>query len=801
MMTRRKIILVLLSMILISSLAIAEPVVFSDSKLKDAIEVELGKLNPDTSDLLSLTELKIRFRRITSLKGIEHAKNLKSLNLIYNKIEDISSLTGLVKLETLNLAGNKISDISSLSKLTNLKELSLEGNEINDISLLSKFYKLESLDFSGNHITDVSPVSKLIELKKLKAFRNQISDISPIAGLINLTSLTISENNIKDISAISGMSKLEDVFLRDNPIRNLYVIKGLPRLTKFNGFKVAPGFDPVPEYTFIKLATQSITRIFFGALLTIYISILVIRFICKKKIRLFNSLFQMFKWLLITILPVSLIFGFHFHAPAKYLILIIIIIFFMASLLVPHKKRIWLIAAQIVTGIIIILFAPEDTSVWKPYTLENELANFNLKRAIPSEDNAAMIYNKLLENYDFKSDEFSTPFLSSEDYTNTECGFWKTKDYPELAKWLEQHKGLFDLVIKVSDKSKCYFPFSMEYQLSYPTDNLAGLKKSCILLIQSANNDVAEGEIDSAVEKYGACTQVGTHLQQQPNLISYLVAIACHALVEERLNELVVTGKLTKKQLDNIEQVVTSIPDDWQSLWTNIMEGECLIAKRLLIIDYEASSSGKARISLNTDKGLLVETKKIFRIPTEYDKTAKKEILFQKTCGISKWFYMPSNPQKAEAVVDDLHKDYFKMAMSDYQWGNELNDYPAKQFRLDFRSMCKVYLDMSAGNYIDAHNFFVEKVERRNALLLMVELKRFHNLNNRWPEKLEQIESRTSISADNFIYKPKDDSFMLYSKGIDGIDNNGKPVNRYKRKPEEPDDIVFWPLPPRKKTK
>jgi hypothetical protein len=54
------------------------------------------------------------------------------------------------------------------------------------------------------------------------------------------------------------------------------------------------------------------------------------------------------------------------------------------------------------------------------------------------------------------------------------------------------------------------------------------------------------------------------------------------------------------------------------------------------------------------------------------------------------------------------------------------------------------------------------------------------------------------VSKDPFIYKRDGDSFILYSKGFDGIDTGGKSKTIFD--PNKPsithlqDDILFWPV-------
>ena len=101
------------------------PVVFNDQNLKAAIEAGLGVTNPTESDMLELKNLNARKRNITSLTGLEYAKNMQTLDLSINQIEELSPLSGLANLKTLVLAANQVNTLSDFTGLTSIEKLNL----------------------------------------------------------------------------------------------------------------------------------------------------------------------------------------------------------------------------------------------------------------------------------------------------------------------------------------------------------------------------------------------------------------------------------------------------------------------------------------------------------------------------------------------------------------------------------------------------------------------------------------------------------------------------------------------------
>ena len=124
-----------------------EVVSIPDTNLAAAIRQEIeGSITTHT--LLNLTKLKVYSGGIKNLTGLQHAHNLRELDLGHNSITDISALAGLKQLWYLELPWNNISDVSALAELKQLKYLELTGNNISDVSPLER---LNLTGTRGNH--------------------------------------------------------------------------------------------------------------------------------------------------------------------------------------------------------------------------------------------------------------------------------------------------------------------------------------------------------------------------------------------------------------------------------------------------------------------------------------------------------------------------------------------------------------------------------------------------------------------------------------------------------------------------
>ena len=218
------------------------PVNIPDPNLRAKIEDALGKASGatiTTADMANLTELTAPNANISDLTGLEHATNLRVLDLgdrgdlvNSNSVSDLSPLTGLTKLNWLFLGVNRISDISALVGLTNLTRLNLRSNNISDLSPLTGLTNLTylSLGGTGRSISDISAVAGLTKLTYLNLNVSSISDISPVAGLTNLTSLSLTSSRISDISAVTGLTNLTYLDLGGNRISDISAVAGLTKL-------------------------------------------------------------------------------------------------------------------------------------------------------------------------------------------------------------------------------------------------------------------------------------------------------------------------------------------------------------------------------------------------------------------------------------------------------------------------------------------------------------------------------------------------------------------------------------------
>jgi hypothetical protein len=507
--------------------------------------------------------------------------------------------------------------------------------------------------------------------------------------------------------------------------------------------------------------------------------------------RFFGDLFAAIRCIFIVLLGLLLIGGGYFQAPWKVLALIAII---LATLtIIPKRKRkwIWLTFGIVVIALVVWIFLPEGDGDWRPYTFDEELTAMEAKRAIPDDQNAATIYNQLIETYDVN--DFEPDFMDDDlDYI-TWSGPWKSDDHPKLAKWIEDHDEIIELLLKACEKDQCRFPIyadpiSFERTFEYASP----VKHWPRLLFMAANNDLAHGRTDRALKKQLAILQIANHIYQQTSVIDFLIALAVEGIAIGQINKSVINSEVTEHHLSAIDKAIEDIDFNWYSDLPRILDYEKLFAKNFFGMFYQVNSEGKIRFIRNLSHIL---PKEIQQPPRYWQKRLYRAL------AICYWFIWPTTPQAAGKMVERKFSGFYEMSDPDYHW-------PTKSPSLD-GLMVQYWLPWmdwkpSKTMYHIQYGHWLEAFSRRHAARIIVALRRYKNEQGRWPGSLEDVKPLSPAELfvdptnnDSFVYKLTDDGFALYSKGKNGIDEAGE----YKGNLPgflKPDDILIWPAESRK---
>lgn len=356
---------------------------------------------------------------------------------------------------------------------------------------------------------------------------------------------------------------------------------------------------------------------------------------------------------------------------------------------------------------LLFLFAI-SIAIWRIFFYKSpreQLAAIETRLAIPSSENAAIIYNQLFENY--TDSDLRPAFLTPAIEEITRSSIWRNQDYPEVAKWLEENNEIFIKLLQASEYDKCLF--SITVSSSNDMDNkmarLSLVRQYAFWLIRSANNDFGEGRTDLAMKKYISCIHMGRHFHQQPIAIEFLVGIGAESVGLQKVRFFIMNKNTTEEQIKTLETVLPDTEFHFDKYWNEMLQVENLYSK----------------------------------------------ILPQTTLELSNF-------------VSQLKEMFANLGKPD----------PA---------------------LVRVKELYLRLLTDRYGTQILAALRHYKNENGKWPEKLEEIKpylSSKDILIDpqnkgSFIYKLKNDSIMLYSTGLNGIDENGQIK-------APADDWQIWPL-------
>lgn len=203
-----------------------------------------------------LQALSLRSNRLHSstLRHLNHLKNLKYLNLFNTHLKDTSLLGDLIGLETLDIGGwNPYREISGLEQLKslryleacyifkvnsigkinvneNLRSLNFGNTFIEKITDLERFPYLEELRLGGQEMKKIEGLDTLHHLKKLSFGNSIIEKIEGLENLINLEMLELRSNYISEITGLDNLKNLKVLNLDENEIPKIENLDNLINL-------------------------------------------------------------------------------------------------------------------------------------------------------------------------------------------------------------------------------------------------------------------------------------------------------------------------------------------------------------------------------------------------------------------------------------------------------------------------------------------------------------------------------------------------------------------------------------------
>jgi hypothetical protein len=519
------------------------------------------------------------------------------------------------------------------------------------------------------------------------------------------------------------------------------------------------------------------------------------------------------RWGFILLFAAILLGGLYFKAPWKILVLDALLLALLTIVPKPKRKYGWLTLAAAVLAVTVWIFIPEkDTGDWRPYTFDEEVAALNAKYDVPEEENAAPYYEQI-EVTDFYPDEtFEDMFNFDREKRgpdlwdpndDTMSRPWETEEFPELAAWLETEKEKIAPLWQAIQYDKCWFKVPTD-PTTIDFEKLSDIKNALFVVQRMIYQDLAQDNLQGAVEKAMGILQCSCHFQQQSSLIDNLVGWALHAMADSIIRDIVINCSLDEASLTRLEAQIGRFENNWKSLIGRVLDYEQVYAKNIMGQLYEINERGDVRFTRKPDPLYLYSSRNLWGLdedekePSPYwqDKKNKLERLIR-------WMTYAESPEDISEIYDQLYIQIRERLM------NENFDYtgPVKwrdwlKYDLTAKTLTALYTEIAMTPFEKIQKIYFRCDTDKKATLIVIALLRFYNQHGHWPETLELIKKQLpdevfvdSLNGQQIAYlRPENcDSFILYSFGEDGIDDKGFRGYAPRGPEKKKDDYLMWP--------
>ncbi|UCF43253.1 MAG: hypothetical protein JSV99_11890 [Planctomycetota bacterium] len=413
--------------------------------------------------------------------------------------------------------------------------------------------------------------------------------------------------------------------------------------------------------------------------------------------------------------------------------------------------------------------------------------------------NAAPFYNKAVQLYEEKASEEITELLG------TKYNEVTTKQKETIERWLNDNKEIFDLVTAGTAKPYYWQEYKEtegregEGMISVIMPNLGEFRKIAYALQWRAWLSAEKGLYDEALEDAMVCYRLGRHLKPDKTIIEQLVGIAIEALALQTVRDIISEHKKDSASLAKLQQ-------DLEQITAN--ESFVISAKteRLFMYDeiqrcFTEDRLGHGHIYLPRITGLIAMTENGGGEKGSWLDSFCADLVYYLQCG--GLIFIHPNKKETLRTANEFY-DYFEhlAVKSAAQMNADREVIDTKFEKLFGRNVLMRTLAPALRKVIEIGNRFLIDVR---ATVALVAILRHRQDTGSYPESLGELITGgylKEIPLDPFsdkplVYKRADDDFVLYSVGLNFIDNGGQPYRNDKGgvlQWANEGDTVFWPV-------
>ena len=462
-------------------------------------------------------------------------------------------------------------------------------------------------------------------------------------------------------------------------------------------------------------------------------------------------------------------------------IILFVVILLIVSTVFSRRWQLYfyILFLLILSGITIWTLNPDIDGLWQTSRFDQELALLS-PEPIPQNQNAAVVYQKLLDEYDGSTFHPNLRDLSK--YGLTYTSVIPTDTFPDIVSMIECKKQIIENLLQAAAMDKCVFPVPADMnEIKTQQYRVAVMKIWARLLLNSANNDFGDGNIESAIQKQQAVLTMADHLYQQRTIFDNSAAIYIELMAFENVNSFIMNHCDNESLLDVIASRLQLVDQYYPENWDHIYDSMKLVAKNTVALLYESRPDGKSRRSHNIAPTLNHH----FSAKMQIDSYQMSVV---KAGAVGHWFVLPGTVQSAARMIDKAF-DEFSPSLNP---GRFQRGKPG--FQLNYKYVCRLSAHYAAKFYYAIQTQSKRRANAARSTRILIELKRYYLNNGHWPQSIEELTALPpeslvdSVNDMEFVYRLTPDSFILYSAGRNKVDDNAL-ANRCL----DSDDLRYWP--------
>jgi RNA polymerase sigma factor (sigma-70 family) len=399
-----------------------------------------------------------------------------------------------------------------------------------------------------------------------------------------------------------------------------------------------------------------------------------------------------------------------------------------------------------------------------------------------------------------------------EQVQQTARALWREGDYPQVARWLAANQDCLNVIIEATKRPDAYYP--LVSRKTAPEGNY-GLVGAQLLGVQSFREEgqalirrallrAGEGKYDDAWQDLLACHRLGRLVAQEAGPTVFRVGIAIDQAARDATLLLIASakpnGRQTRAWLDDLQHLPPS-PSiaDWFDRGGRFMFLDTVMHIRrdgiaflqLLVKIEERPGKKPAELEQRQSLGALLNYDAILRAGNGwYDRMAAAYRLADRSAREKEFQRIEDDVKRLEqesGSIMDLIEDLRQKKGTKAEWSKRLTG-------------CLIGFYLQDLEHVRIPADRAEQTSRNQQLAFA--LVAYHAVRGSYPKDLKELapEYLAWIPDDIFCakelhYQASKDEFLLYSVGVNGIDEGGRTA----KDTPAGDDLavrIAWPVKP-----